>query len=62
MNDENERLIADCYDELNKITKWIKENPIDSNVKFLVSYAVIKASGTIEVVFKSMIHSFLAED
>ena len=37
-----------CSVELNKIQKWIKSHPFDSNAKYLISYAVIKASGTIE--------------
>lgn len=61
MNDDHKRKIKDCYDEIEKIKKWINANPLDSNVKFLVSYAIIKSSGTIEIVFKSILHIFLAE-
>lgn len=60
MNKDDTRFIDDCRDELTKIETWINKNPLDSNVKFLVAYAVVKSSGTIEVVFKRMIHSFLA--
>ncbi|MEZ7744260.1 HEPN domain-containing protein [Gemella sanguinis] len=60
MNDEQIRILDDCEKELEKIKEWIKENKFHSNVKFLVSYAVVKSSGSIEVVFKSMIHDFLS--
>ena len=30
-------------------------------MKYLVAYTVVKASGTIEIVFKSILHVFLAE-
>lgn len=60
MNTDNTRIIDDCRDEIRKIEKWVNANPLDSNVKFLVAYAVVKSSGTIEIVFKRMITSFLA--
>ena len=61
MNEENTRIIQDCRDDIIKIQDWIRNNPFDSNVKFLVSYAVVKSSGTIEIVFKRIIHSFLSD-
>ncbi len=61
MNDEHRRCINDCTDELLKIKKWIDKNPMDTNVKFLVAYAVVKSSGTIEIVLKSILHEFLSE-
>lgn len=60
MRSDDIRIIEDCRDEIRKIETWINANPLESNVKYLVSYAVIKASGTIEIVFKRVIHSFLA--
>ena len=60
MNDEHRRHIADCRDELAKIKEWIDKNSLDTNVKFLVAYAVVKSSGTIEIVFKSIIHEYLS--
>ena len=62
MTEEHKRSLQDCTDELNKIKMWIDKNPMHTNVKFLVAYAVIKSSGTIEIVFKSILHSFLSED
>jgi hypothetical protein len=61
MNVEDVRSISDCRDELQKIETWINKNPMDSNIKFLVAYAVIKSSGTVEIVFKRMIYSFLVK-
>ncbi len=61
MSSEDIRLIEDCRDEIRKIENWINSNPVDSNIKYLVAYAVVKSSGTIEIVFKKIIHSFLAE-
>lgn len=60
MNEEQKRLVDDCNNELTKIELWIKENPTHSNVAFLVSYAVIKTSGTIELIFKQIIYDYLS--
>ena len=61
MNDEHRRSIDDCYDEIKSIKKWIDNNPLHSNIRYLVSYSVVKSSGTIGIVFKSMIHCFLSK-
>lgn len=45
--------------ELNNIKKWISANSIDDNVKYLTKYYVIKACGTIEIIFKLMINDYL---
>ncbi len=60
MNDEHKRFLSDCLDEIVKIKEWIDKNPMDTNVKFLVAYAVIKSSGTIEIVLKSILFDFLS--
>lgn len=62
MNEEEIRVLDDCDTEIKMIKEWIDNNKLDSNVKFLVSYAVIKASGSIEIVFKSMINTFLSKN
>ncbi|EKS17564.1 hypothetical protein HMPREF9186_01332 [Streptococcus sp. F0442] len=62
MNDDEKRVLEDCNLEIQRIKNWINNNKLDSNVKFLVSYAVIKASGSIELVFKSMINTFLSQN
>lgn len=58
---ENTRRLDDCKIELENIRQWINSNPFHSNVRYLVSYAVVKASGTIEIVLKSMVYDYLAE-
>lgn len=55
----NEKL-RDCDIELQKINEWIDSNKFHTNVKYLVSYSVMKACGTIEIVFKYMIYLFLS--
>lgn len=59
MNGDNIKLLYDCDLELQRISKWIDKNKIDSNVKYLVSYAVIKSCGTIEHVLKSTLYEYL---
>lgn len=60
MDIQYQRIIDDCSEELTAIRKWISKNPIDANIKYLVSYSVVKASGTIEFVFKQMIFDYLS--
>ena len=63
MNEDEKRILDDCDLEINNIKTWIdNKNQLDSKVKFLVAYAVIKASGSIELVFKSMINTFLSQN
>jgi hypothetical protein len=63
MNEDEKRILDDCDLEIKNIKTWIdNNNKFDSNVKFLVAYAVIKSSGSIELVFKSMIHTFLSQN
>lgn len=60
MNGKYKSKIDDCSNELKKIKKWIDQNKLDSNVKYLVNYAVIKCCGTIENIYKDMIFDYLA--
>ena len=60
MNGNYERLLQDCAIELNNIQQWISNHNLDSNIRFLTSYSVIKACGTIEIVFKQMIYDYLS--
>ncbi len=62
MNGEYESKFNDCKLELEKIKQWINNNKLDTNVKFLVSYSVIRACGTIEFVFKQIIFNYLLDD
>ena len=52
--------LRDCSIELRAIQKWISRNRFDSNVKYLISYSVVKASGTIERVLKSMLFDYIS--
>lgn len=52
--------LRDCSIELRAIQKWIGRNRFDSNVKYLIAYSVIKASGTIERVLKSMLFDYIS--
>ena len=52
------KALKNCSQELNEIEKIIRKNGLDSQVKYLTMYALIKACGTIEFVFKSIIADF----
>ena len=53
------QLIADCKIELNGIRGIINQtNPFDAIIPFLTNYAIIKACGTIEQSFKTIIADF----
>ena len=47
--------LRNCEIELQQIQEWIDKNTLDTNVKYLTSYAVVKASGTTERVLKEML-------
>jgi hypothetical protein len=53
--------LRDCSIELNRIKSWINSNPFDSNVRYLISYSVIKASGTIERILKSILFDHVSQ-
>lgn len=59
MNGSYSQALRDCQVELNSIQQWIVNNTFHSNVRYLTSYAVIKACGTIEYVFKQIIFDYL---
>lgn len=61
MNGDYSLILKDCRIELENIQRWITANPMDSNVRYLTSYAVIKASGTIENVLKRIIFDTLSD-
>ena len=60
MNGRHDQMIADCRDELQVIKTKISVNIFDSTVRFLNSYAVIKISGTFEVIFKEILFDYLS--
>ena len=60
MNGRYSDMIRDTETELNSIRHWINAgNQFDSKTRYLVSYSVIKASGTVEVIFKNIIYDYL---
>ena len=61
MNRRYTEMLDDTERELKEIRKWISKdrNKFDSKTRYLISYSVIKASGTIEVVFKHLIFDYL---
>lgn len=61
MNDELKQIVDDCKSDLDKIEEWINSNPIHINGKYLVAYSIIRASGTIEVLYKRIVFDFLSD-
>lgn len=61
MKDEYKQKLDDVLSELEIIREWINKdrNKFDVKTKYLISYAVVKASGSIETVFKQIIFDFL---
>lgn len=60
MNGDYEQMINDTMDELESIRKWInKGNQFDSKSRYLISYAVVKSSGTVEVIYKRLVFDLL---
>lgn len=55
MESSLERILKDTLDELRNIKGWIDNNKLDSKVRYLNAYSVIKASGTIERVYKNIV-------
>lgn len=53
--------INDTSNELKRILEFLAENPLHPTTKYLVPYSVVRASGTIETVYKEIIFDFLAE-
>lgn len=57
-------LIKNTDRELQEIRKWINadKNRFDTKTKYLIAYSVIKASGSIEVVFKQIVYDYLTRE
>lgn len=61
MNGEFLQMLMDTKEELNSIRKWINAgNQFDSKTRYLISYSVVRASGTVEVIFKNIVYNSLA--
>lgn len=61
MNGTNRNLLKQADMELKSIKFWIRKNKLHSNVQYLNHYAIIKTSGTIEIVFKKIIFEYLSK-
>ena len=60
MNQSLKKLIDDCNDEISDIAVKISSLPkLDSNIKYLTKYALIKTCGTLEYVYRSIVADFL---
>lgn len=56
MKDELRELIRNCDDELDDISKLLEKiDAVDKERMYLTNYALIKASGTIEFVYRSIV-------
>lgn len=55
MKHSHSEQLKNCKIELTYIEKTIKKEPLDNRVPYLTMYALIKACGTIECVFKSIV-------
>ena len=61
MNGNHVQTLRDCQIEIDNIQRWITNNNLDSNVRYLTSYSVIKACGTIEYILKQIIYDHLSQ-
>jgi len=59
MTGDNQVLINDCQDDLDRIDQFITSDPLNSLNSYLISYCVIRACGTIEMVVKNIIFDHL---
>ncbi|MPM24273.1 hypothetical protein SDC9_70754 [bioreactor metagenome] len=62
MNSDYAKLLSETEDELNRIKTWVNKNARDAEASYLINYSVIKSSGTIEVVFKSILVDYLSNE
>lgn len=62
MNDDYQRMIVDCQNELDYVHTKIADLPFDKINAYLNSYSVIRACSTIEYVFKHMLYDVTAKN
>lgn len=56
MKDELRQRMSDCLDELNDIESRIgKMKPLDRGKRYFTNYAIIRSSGTVEFVYRSIV-------
>lgn len=61
MNSDDLELINATSDEITEIKKFIDKDKFSIYSKYLISYSVIKSSGTIEKVFKNILFIYLTQ-
>ena len=61
MNGSNNDKINDCKNDLVKIETFIKNDPMNSLCPYLISYAVIRACGTIESCVKNIFFEYMSK-
>lgn len=52
--------ICNCDIELKAIQEYVKHNPIDSKVKYLTNYAVVRVCSLLESILKQLICDYLS--
>lgn len=57
-NIEVANILKNCLDEIDRIARIINSNKFNPSIQYLNKYSIIKACGTIEVSFKSLICDF----
>ncbi len=60
MSGNNQLAINDCLNDLNSVNSYIQANPLDSMCQYLISYSVIRACGTIEIITKNILYDYLS--
>lgn len=62
MDAELKQKLKNTLTELSKIEKFINANKTDELSSFLIRYAIIKATSTIEKVYKAILFNYVASD
>ena len=62
MRSELQSIINDCNNEIADIEEKINKLPkLDNEVRYLTNYALIKASGTVEFVYRSIVADYFSK-
>lgn len=62
MDAELKQKLKNTLTELSKIEKFIDDNKTNELSSFLIRYAIIKATSTIEKVYKAILFNYIASD
>jgi len=60
MNGNNQNIIDDCTNDLDKIKQFINRDPLNSLCPYLISYCVIRSCGCLEVCIKNLLFNYLS--